>query len=43
MKWHCAVCKAINPEFCYRCHNCGLDRIEQFQMMESFRRALGEE
>jgi len=23
MKWLCAGCKAINPEFSYSCHNCG--------------------
>lgn len=23
MKWLCENCVAINPEFSYKCHNCG--------------------
>lgn len=25
MKWICDKCKAINPQFSYKCHNCKAD------------------
>lgn len=27
MRWICKLCKAINPEFSYTCHNCGKHRL----------------